>query len=103
MANPNGNTGNNSNQRDCKFCLQKHKWGKKFCKAAGKNCDACKKLDHFRGSTVCQGEVVDSGETSSVSVSDPLQALFLGSVTVSEESKSLIEEEIEIVETVTSK
>ena len=86
--NSNGYNNNSNNQRDCKFCLQKHKWGKKFCKAAGKNCDVCKKMDHFRGSSVCQGEIVDTNDqTSSISVTDPLQALFLGSVIVSEEEE----------------
>ena len=48
----------NNNFRECKFCLLKHKWGKKFCFAAGKTCDTCKKFDHFKGSSVCQGEAV---------------------------------------------
>ena len=93
--NSKGSVSNNGNQRECKFCLQRHKWGKKFCYAAGKNCDACKKLDHFEGSSVCQGEVVAE---DTVSVSDPLQALFLGSVTVSEDQSFVEDEYLELVE-----
>ena len=45
-----------------------------------------KKLDHFKGSSACpNSKSHDEGEASSVQVLDPMQALFLGSVEITED------------------
>ena len=55
----NGEAKNEENSRwsKCKFCLLKHKWGRKFCHAWGKQCNVCGKENHLKGSIVCSGQV----------------------------------------------
>ena len=41
------NVENQPRDRKCKFCGDSHTFGKKNCKAAGKECEKCGKKDHF--------------------------------------------------------
>ena len=86
------NKGNNSEPKDCKFCLKKHKWGRSFCPAYGKPCNTCKKPNHFSGSSMCsssggddnsrEADGVETDNTaSSVNASEGyMQVMFMGSI-----------------------
>jgi hypothetical protein len=50
-------------RKACKFCGTHHKFGKKDCPAFGKNCDYCKKSNHFR--SVCLQRKADESSTES--------------------------------------
>ena len=47
-----------SSQRKCKFCRRAHEMKKESCPAWGQKCNACRKLNHFKGSTVCKAKDV---------------------------------------------
>lgn len=46
----------------CKFCGSKHSRGRKFCKAAGKTCEKCGKLNHL--ANVCRSKVNNADSSS---------------------------------------
>ena len=46
-----------NSQQPCKFCLQLHPCGAQNCPDWCKTCLKCGKRNHFKGSTVCQGNV----------------------------------------------
>ena len=70
--------GKNTNVINCKFCLQKHVFGRESCPAWGKKCRECGLNNHFSKSVVCK----QNGEKPTHGKSDQehLGALFLGSV-----------------------
>ena len=43
-----------SRKLKCKFCLQTHVLKKELCPAWGKRCNACGKMNHWKGSVVCE-------------------------------------------------
>ena len=69
----------------CKFCLRKHRWGKKYCPAWLKKCSKCGKDNHFSGSEVCkETEAADAisieGKRHERELREDVDALFLGSI-----------------------
>ena len=103
----NSSRNGNNEPRDCKFCLKKHKWGRNFCPAFGKTCNACKKNNHFEGSSICnksqsgaasvdQENAEGTSTTGSINeVSGYMEVMFMGSVQVSggdEKSLEIINE-----------
>ena len=45
---------NTKNESKCKFCVQSHPFGKSNCPALGKQCFACKGMNHFANSNTCE-------------------------------------------------
>ena len=67
-----------NSQQPCKFCLQLHLREAQTCPAWGKICLKCGKRNHFKGSTVCQGNVNNVNDQPDES--KLVGALFIGSV-----------------------
>ena len=68
-----------NSQQPCKFCLQLHLREAQTCPAWGKTCLKCGKRNHFKGSTICQGNVNNANDQP-----DELELfgeMFIGSVT----------------------
>ena len=73
-------------QKECKFCLKKHKWGRNFCPAFGKACMACRKQNHFAGSEICHKRNDPPANEDSIDASllaNDMAVLFMGSVLAS--------------------
>ncbi len=93
----------NSEPKECKFCLKKHKWGRNECPAYGKTCNDCKKPNHFSGSSMCSSPAsersVDLGNgnvennASSINASNGyMQVMFMGSVQATGEEEDVRQE-----------
>ncbi len=68
----------NIQKRLCKFCCQRHQWGRDFCPAWNKKCNKCLKKNHFSCSGLCKGrEAVGNIETD---IEEEIDSLFLGAV-----------------------
>ena len=66
-----------SDQRVCKFCSRRHRWGRDNCPAWGKKCKTCSKLNHFSSSSMCKGQQsMDSVEQDEID----MDSLFLGAI-----------------------
>ena len=66
-----------NSQQPCKFCLQLHLREAQTCPAWGKTCLKCGKRNHFKGSTVCQGNVNNANDQPDES--ELFGAVFIGS------------------------
>ena len=66
-----------NSQQPCKFCLQLHPCGAQNCPAWCKTCLKCGKRNHFKGSTVCQGNVNNANDQPDES--ELFGAVFIGS------------------------
>ena len=67
-----------NSQQPCKFCLQLHPRGAQNCPAWGKTYLKCGKRNHFKGSTICQGNVNNVNDQPDES--ELVGSLFIGSV-----------------------
>ncbi len=92
-----GRTGNSSSQGEelnCKFCLKRHFPSRNKCPAWGKQCNTCKKKNHFGGSEVCAGNgPVRSSNTNrseTNEVREALDALYIGAVKTEKKSRRSI-------------
>ena len=82
----NMNDGNNS----CLHCLKNHPKGRNNCPALGRQCNACRKHNHFVGSTLCSKSATHSVDEVQEELDVNMSALYIGSVDYlgSEESET---------------